>query len=311
MGLTLVQLHTFTRFAELGNFTRTAEELQLTQPAITLQVRALSEHFGVPLVEIIKRRPVLTEAGRFLVERSRAVLEDVEALEREMSEFTSAKTGSLTLGATLTIGNYALPPLLAGFKSTHPQANVNVLIANAARLASHLHARRISVALAVGQIEDPAFDVAPFAEDRLVLVVPPAGHPFSRRRTVGTEELAEQTFVTREALSSTRIVAERELAEHGVHVNAQLVVPSVEAVSRAVEAGIGIAILSWLVVERDVREGRLHVVDIKGVDLRRQFKVVSLKERPLSPLATEFVKFLRRPPVPTYRPHAKAARQAT
>ena len=297
MGLTLVQLHTFTRFAELGNFTRTAEELQLTQPAITLQVRALSEHFGVPLVEIVKRRPVLTEAGRFLVERSRAVLEDVETLEREMREFTSAKTGHLTLGATLTIGNYALPPLLAGFKATHTQANVNVLIANAARLASHLHARRISVALAVGQIEDPAFEVVPFAEDRLVLVVPPTGHPFSRRRSVGTDEL-----------SSTRIVAEQELAEHGVHVNAQLVVPSVEAVSRAVEAGIGIAILSWLVVERDVREGRLHVVDIKGVDLRRQFKVVSLKERPLAPLATEFVKFLKRSPVPSYRPHAKAAR---
>ena len=301
MAITLAQLHTFSRLSELGNFTRTAEELKLTQPAVALQVRALQDHFAVPLVDIVKRRPILTDAGRFLAQRARSVLDDVSQLEREMQEFTHARTGRLHLGATLTIGNYALAPLLAAFKAQHAQANINVHIANAVRLASYLKTGRIAVALAIGQIEDPAFDVVPFAEDHLVLVVPASGHKLSKRRTVRAAELEDEVFVAREAGSATRIIAERELAEKGVHISTQMVMPSLEGVSRAVEAGLGIAILSWLVVERAVQEGRLNVVEIKDLDLRRTFKIVSLRDRTLSPMATDFVRFLQNSAVPAYR----------
>ncbi|MEO6990126.1 MAG: LysR family transcriptional regulator [Candidatus Baltobacteraceae bacterium] len=310
MPITLAQLHTFWRLSELGNFTRTAEELELTQPAVALQVRSLSEHFGVPLVDIVKRRPVLTDAGRFLAHRSRTVLDDVHTLEREMEEFASAKAGRLLLGATLTIGNYAIAPLLAAFQAQHPDANVNVHIANASRLAAHLKGGRIGVALAVGAIEDPAFEIVPFAEDRLVLVVPASGHPFSKRRSILAADLAEEKFVAREAGSATRIIAERELAARGVQIHTQLVVPSLEGVSRAVEAGLGIAILSWLVVERAVEEGRLHVVEIRDVDLRRTFKIARLRERTLSPIAAEFVKFLLDSTVPEYRRRGRRMRPA-
>jgi len=305
MAITLAQLHTFWRLSELGNFTRTAEELHLTQPAVALQVRALQEHFAVPLVDIVRRRPVLTDAGRFLAQRARAVLDDVGQLEREMQEFTHARTGRLQLGATLTIGNYALAPLLAAFKAEHPQANVNVHIANAFRLASYLRSGRVAVALAVGQIEDPTFNVVPFAEDHLVLVVPAQGHWLSKRRTIRAAELENEVFVAREAGSATRIIAERELAAKGVHVTTQMVVPSLEGVSRAVEAGLGIAILSWLVVERAVHEGRLNVVEIKDLDLRRTFKIVSLKERTLSPMASDFVKFLQESAVHQFNRRAR------
>ena len=158
---------------------------------------------------------------------------------------------------------------------------------------SPLFVGRVAVALAIGQIEDPAFDVIPFAEDRLVLVVPASGHRLSKRRTIRAEELESEVFVAREAGSATRIIAERELVNKGVHVTTQMVVPSLEGVSRAVEAGLGVAILSWLVVERAVEEGRVHVVEIKDLDLRRAFKIVSLKDRTLSPMAADFVKFLQ------------------
>jgi DNA-binding transcriptional LysR family regulator len=306
MAITLAQLHTFRRLSELGNFTRTAEELKLTQPAVALQVRALQEHFAVPLVDIVKRRPILTDAGRFLAQRAHGVLDDIATLEREMQEFTNARTGRLHLGATLTIGNYAIAPLLAAFKAQHPQANVNVHIANAARLAAHLKSGRIAVALAIGQIEDPDFDVVPFAEDHLVLVVPASGHRLSKRRTVRAAELENEVFVAREAGSATRIIAERELAAKGIQVETQMVVPSLEGVSRAVEAGLGVAILSWLVVERAVNEGRLNVVEIRDLDLRRTFKIVSLRDRTLSPMAAEFVRFLQGSAVPEYRRQLRA-----
>jgi DNA-binding transcriptional LysR family regulator len=307
-SLTLAQLHTFVRLSEHGTFARTAEEFGLTPPAVALQVRSLAEHFGVPLIEVVKRRPILTDAGRFLVERSRSVLEDVAALEREMSEFMSARAGSLDIGATLTTGSYALAPLLARFEAAHPEANVSVHFANAARLGRYLKSRRINVALAVGAIadEDDAFETVPFGEDQLVLVVPAEGHRLSQRRSVRVEDLAGERLVAREATSATRIVAERELAAHGVQFTTRLTVPSLEGVARAVEAGLGIAFLSWLVVERAVKEGRLHVVDIRNVDLRRQFVLVTLKDRALSPLAKRFVEFVQTSTFPQYRRRARS-----
>src|SRR4051794_39815993 len=113
MSMTLVQLETFVHVARLGNYTRVAEELHLTQPGVTQQVRALERHFGLRLVDVVGRRPVLTEAGRFLAARAGDLLGSAAALEREMGEFAQARGGELHLGATLTIGTYALPALLA------------------------------------------------------------------------------------------------------------------------------------------------------------------------------------------------------
>jgi DNA-binding transcriptional LysR family regulator len=141
-----------------------------------------------------------------------------------------------------------------------------------------------------------------------VLVVPAAGHRLSKRRTVRAADLENEIFVAREAGSATRIIAERELAAKGVHVTTEMVVPSLEGVSRAVEAGLGIAFLSWLVVERAVSEGRLNVVEIRDLDLRRTFKIVSLRDRTISPMAAEFVSFLQGSAVPAFNRRAARAK---
>jgi DNA-binding transcriptional LysR family regulator len=296
--ITLSHLHTFSRLSQLMNFTRTAEELGLTPPAITLQIKGLSAHFGVALVEIVKRRPVLTDAGRFLAERSRSLLDDIEELEQEMREFTSARTGQLTIGTTLTIGNYALPSLLARFKMAHPIANVKVRFGNAGRLTRLLRDRQINFALAIGAIGDETFVAETFGEDQLVLVVPATGHALSARRSVRPAELADETFIARESSAATRMIAEREFEALGIHIATHLVLPSLEGVSRAVEAGLGVAILSWLVVERAVADGRLHAVEIRDVNFRREFKLVTVKDRVLSPLASEFIAMIHERPKP-------------
>jgi DNA-binding transcriptional LysR family regulator len=305
--ITLSHLHTFYRLSQLMNFTRTAEELGLTPPAITLQVKGLSAHFGVPLVEIVKRRPVLTDAGRFLAARSRSLLDDIDELEREMREFTSARTGQLTIGTTLTIGNYVLPSLLARFNAAHADADVSIRFGNARRLTRLLRDRQINFALAVGAVSDASFETETFDEDRLVLVVPASGHPLSARRSVRAAELSGEHFIVRESSAATRVIAEREFAALGVHLTTHLVLPSLEGVSRAVEAGLGIAILSLLVVERDVANGRLHAVEIRDVDLRREFHLVTAKDRVLSPLAAEFIAMVRDRPKPKARSEKRVA----
>lgn len=120
MTFNLVQLETFRRLAQEANFTRTAELLNLTQPAVTQHVRALQDHFRVKLVDLVGRRTVLTDAGRFLAARAELLLGNVAALEREMREFADVRAGELRIGATLTIGTYQLPEVVARFHATFP-----------------------------------------------------------------------------------------------------------------------------------------------------------------------------------------------
>jgi DNA-binding transcriptional LysR family regulator len=289
MPLTITQLETFSRLAEIGNFTRTAEELYLTQPAVTQQVKALAEHFGTPLFDMVGRRPVLTDAGTFLAQRAGELLSAFAALEREMREFADARSGTLDLGATLTIGNYAILPALAAFRAAHPGVSIRLTVANTAAMVAAIKDRRLALALVEGEVDDPALEVAPYASDELILIVPPRGHALSDIERITARDLAGIEFVSREEGSGTRSIAEDALRAVGIEPNVVLTVPSGEGVTRAVESGLGVAILSRLVVERAVAAGRVHAVRIEDVDLRRAFYVLRLRERTLSPLAARFV----------------------
>jgi DNA-binding transcriptional LysR family regulator len=293
MPISLTQLQTFVRLAELGNFTRTAEELGVTPPAVTLQIRTLSEHFGVPLVDIVKRRPILTRAGKFLVERSRRVLVSIAALEHEMQQFVAGATQPLVLGATVTVGNYILAPLLAEFETRHDFGDIDVRVDNPLHLAALLRTREVSIVLGSDVPKGDDFEAFPFAGDHLVLIVPAKGHRFSGRRSIRAKDLEGEVFVGREADSPSRVLAESELTAHGVHVRNKIVVPSIEGVTRAVESGLGIAIVSGLVVERLIHDERTHAVEIRDLDLRRQFEIVTLKDAALSAHAVAFIDFLR------------------
>lgn len=170
MNVTLVQLETFARLAQVGNFTRVAEDLHLTQPAVTQQVRTLERQLGVRLVDVVGRRPVLTEGGRFLAARAREILANAASLEREMREYALAQAGELRVGATLTIGSYTLPQILARFKEEHPGLTIQARIANTEAMAGLVAQGGLSVALIEGPLADDRFEMRPFWEDRLVLL---------------------------------------------------------------------------------------------------------------------------------------------
>jgi DNA-binding transcriptional LysR family regulator len=293
MALTLTQLHTFSRLAAIGNFTRTAEELALSQPAVTQQVRALAEHFGTPLFDMVGRRPVLTDAGTFLAQRVGDVLAGVEALEREMHDFTDAQCGTLDIGVTVTIGNYAVLPTVAAFRNAHPAATLRLTVANTVAIEEAILSRRFGVALVEGPVRDPGILVEPYATDELTLIVPPHGHRFSGSDSVDPAQLDGEAFVAREEGSGTRTVAEDALRLAGVTPNVVLALPSGEGVARAVEAGIGVAIMPLIVVERAVAAGRVRRVRVNGVDFARPFSIIRLRERTPSPLATRFLAMLR------------------
>ena len=292
MAVTLAQLETFAQVAALGNYTRVAEEFHLTQPGVTQQVRALERHFGVRLVDLVGRRPVLTDAGRFLAARAKDLLDNVAILEREMSEFAHARAGELHVGATLTIGSYVLPDLIARFTATHPGVRVLAEVANNAAIAARMRNGTLNLALVEGPLTDEALEIVPFQPDQLCLVVPP-GHRFVARGQIMAQELAGEPFVWREQGSGTRAMAEAALASAGVYPPVVLELPSGNGVARAVEAGLGLTFLSRLVVERALEQGRLVRVEVVDLDLRRTFRLVTVRGRTLSPAAQAFAALLR------------------
>jgi DNA-binding transcriptional LysR family regulator len=292
MSASLAQLETFVQVAELGNYTRVAEAFHLTQPGVTQQVRALERHFGVDLVDLVGRRVVPTDAGRFLALRAHDLLGAMETLEREMGEFAAARGGVLRIGATLTIGSYVLPDLLARFAAAQPGVWVQVEVANNSATAARILAGEVSVALVEGPLVDLALAIEPFKPDVLCLVVPPSHHLVARGH-ITAADLAGESFVWRERGSGTRAIAEAALASVGVHPPVALELPSGEGVARAVEAGLGVSILSWLVVERAIAERRLAVVEITDLDLRRTFRLVTSRGRTLSPAARAFTSLVR------------------
>jgi LysR family transcriptional regulator, transcriptional activator of the cysJI operon len=285
MAFTLTQLETFRRLSQERNFTRTAEFLNLTQPAVTQHVRALQEHFHVKLVDLVGRKTVLTDAGLFLAARADLLLGSVDALEREMREFADVRAGELRIGATVTIGSYALPDLVARFRAAFPAIGLHVEVENTAAMARAVKTGRVSLALVEGPLVDDELEIEAYAEDELVLIVPP-GHALTRRKgSVATSELADETFVFREVGSGTRSQVERTLRNAGVTPLVALTLPTGEGIVRAVELGIGIAIVSRLVAAAPVRAGRISQRRLSDIEFRRTFRVVRLRGQTPSPSA--------------------------
>lgn len=288
MPFTLTQLHTFRLLARLRSYSRVAKELGLTQPAITRQIHELEKIFDLRLVEVVRRQAQLTEAGRFLAERSELLLGDAAALRRDMHEFSRGAKGSLEVGATVTIGTYALPRLLARFRALHPEVTLHVEVGNTEAMQERLRSGRLGLALIEGSIDGKDLEATPYQSDDLVLVVPSRGHRFSARRFVQPGELADETLILREAGSGTRAFAERMLRFSGVTAQSIIGLASAEAAIVAVEERLGIAILSSLAASRAVGEGHLRIVPIASVELRRWFQLVKLKNHTLSPAARQF-----------------------
>ncbi|MGD0471748.1 MAG: LysR family transcriptional regulator [Candidatus Velthaea sp.] len=293
MAFNLVQLETFRRLAQEKNFTRTAELLNLTQPAVTQQVRALQNHFGVQLVDLIGRRTELTDAGRFLAARAELLLGNVAALEREMREFADVRAGELRIGATLTIGTYCLPEIVARFRAAFPGVVLRVEVENTQAMGFAVKAGRVSLALVEGPLVDDELDIEPYADDELVLVVPPAHALTARKQPIRAADLAGVPFVFREQGSGTRAQVELALLAAGVAPSVALTLPSGEGIVRAVELGIGAAILSRIVVDAPVRAGRIVLLRVRDLELRRTFRIVRLRRQTPSPAALAFALLAR------------------
>lgn len=291
-NVTLRQLRVFASIARHRSFTRAARELHLTQPAVSQQMKLLESEIGLPMFEHVGRRIHLTAAGE---ELQRYAMQTTDLL-REASEAFAAmrglKRGILKLGAVST-AKYFAPSLLSTFKPDYPEVTIKFSVGNREEIVRQLAANEIDLVI-MGRPPRELVTVAePFAKHPLVIIAAP-DHPLAARRRISLKQLGAENFVIREEGSGTRASMAHVFAERGVRFQTSMEVSSNETIKQAVMAGMGISFISMHTVSLELAAGKLVMLNVTGLPLVRDWYVIHLRDKRLSPIATAFRNFLLR-----------------
>ena len=287
---TLRQLEVFEAIARLGSFTRAAESLFLTQPTVSMQIKKLSDAVGLPLFEQIGKKVYLTEAGHELYHYSRVIAQSLNEAEVVLSELKGLKRGKLKISVAST-ANYFAPQLLATFSQRFPNVTVSLDVTNRQALLQQLTHNEMDMAIMGQPPEGLNLAAESFMENPLV-VIAPISHPLARKKSIPLQRLAQEIFLMREEGSGTRIAMERYFAEHNVPITAGMVMSSTEAIKQAVQAGLGLGVVSLNTVELELEARRLKVLDVQSFPIQRFWYVVHLKDKRLSTVTQAFKAFL-------------------
>lgn len=286
------RLQVFYTVAKQLSFTRAAEQLFMTQPAVTFQVKQLEDHFNTRLFERNHGRIALTPAGRMVLEYAERILAMSEEMDTRVADLTGAVAGPLLLGASTTIAEFILPQILGEFKALHPEVQAHMTVANSETIVNRVADHTIDVGLIESPSYLPSLQNEVCCDDELVLICAP-GHPLAQHKTVRAQEIAALPFVRREPGSGTREFTDNYLRECGVppeDLNQVMELGSPEAMKGVVETGIAVAIVSRVTIAKEVKLGSLVAVPLSP-RLMRTLSVVHPREKFRSRLLTTFVDF--------------------
>ena len=272
---------------ERGTITAAAEAERISQPAVSVHLKALERFYGTPLMERSGRRVRPTAAGRLVADSVRRVLELLDELQRAVADLEGLRAGRLEVGASATVGETVLPAVLGRFRRAHPAVELVLRIGNSEEILRAVRARELGLGVVGQPGADGTVTAEPVLDDALELVVP-AASPLLRRAPVRLADLAGESIVLREPGSATRDLALRCLEARGFVPARTMELGSNEAVKRAVAAGLGVGILSTHTLDVDRRAGDLAPLPCADWDCRRRFWLVRRADRPLGPAERAF-----------------------
>jgi DNA-binding transcriptional LysR family regulator len=297
--LTLRQFRVFDAVARHLSFSRAAEELHLSQPAVSMQVKGLEDIVGLPLTEQLGKKIFLTEAGREVLHASQAITARLNDLQHNLAQLRSIDTGRLNIASTSTV-NAVATDILARFRGRHPGVSIHLDVSNRAEALDQLVGNRIDLAI-MGQVPDGlGLEATRFMDNPLVVIAAP-DHPLARKKRISVRELASESFLVREAGSGTRGAMERFFAARGLEIRSSMEMSSNEAIKQAVQAGLGLGILSLQTLEMELALKRLAVLKVEGFPILRHWYIVHRADKRLSPVAQAFKEFVL-PPAEETRP---------
>lgn len=289
---TVRQMKVFETVARLSSYSRAAEELHLTQPAVSTQIRKLEDHAGLPLFEQLGKKIYLTPAGDELLHHCRAILQQFDEAESAMTQFTGVAGGKLNV-SVISAGDYFFPRLLVEFARRHEGVKLNLTVHNREDLLVHLADNLTDLAVMVRPPVGADTLNEPFAPHPYVIVAAP-DHPLVRARRIPLSRVIREPFVVREQGSDTWQSMAEGFGAQLRKLNIAMQIKSTETIKQAVIAGMGIGFLSAHTVSRELRSGSLAALDVQGFPLMLNWYVVQRRQKRLPPVAQAFKQFLLR-----------------
>jgi DNA-binding transcriptional LysR family regulator len=289
------RLVVFRAVAEQLSFRKAAEELYLTQPAVSLQIKALEEDVGVQLFDRTGAHITLTAAAQVLLDYCEQVKTLLAQTEHEIAALSGEHAGKLALGASTTIAQYVLPSLLGEFCREYPRVHPTLVSGNTEHIVEAVEKQKISLGFIEGPARSREVKTEPFLEDELVLIASTA-HEWAERTSVCCSEIASIPLLMRERGSGTRHVIELALERQRVKRNSLHIVmelDSTEAIKSAVEAGLGVGFVSRWAIAKDLRLGNnFKIVEVEGLSIKREFLVAYASGPEPQGLTIEFHRFV-------------------
>lgn len=297
--VSLRQLQIFESIVRTGSFTGAAQDLHLTQPTVSMQIKKLEDNIGLPLFDHIGKKIFLTHAGRILEEHTRDVLDSLNNIDMEIADLKGMKTGFLKL-AVVTTAKYFAPRALGQFCDMYPGVDVALKVTNRERLIERM-AKNLDDLYIMGRPpESKEVIFEPYLANPMV-VIAARNHPLANHKHIAPQRLAEYPFIMREAGSGTRMATENFFAEHNVPLKIRMELGSNEAIKHAIDAGLGISVLSRHTLSLAGENGRLVVLDVDGFPLAWQWHVGYNIGKRLSIIARTFLDFLHTQSDPNVR----------
>lgn len=288
---TLHQLKVFETAARHGSFTRAAEELFLTQPTVSMQIKQLTKTVGLPLFEQVGKRLYLTDAGRELYATCQEIFDQLSEFEMKVAELKGMKQGRLRLAAISTT-KYFVPRLLGPFCQLYPGIDISLEVTNHERILERLSDNQDDVYILSQPPEDYDIKCYPFVENPLV-VLAPRHHPLVQEKNIPLSCLNGEPFIMREPGSGTRKAVQKLFEEHKISVKVRLELGSNEAIKQAIVGGLGISVLSRHVLALEGTNGPLAILDVEGFPIERYWYVVYPAGKQLSVIARTFLEYLQ------------------
>ncbi len=287
---TLHQLKVFEAIARSGSFTRAAEEMFLSQPTVSQQIKQLTKAVGVPLFEQIGKRIYLTDAGKEVLTACKDISEKMSQLEMTLADLKGLKQGNLRL-AVITTAKYFVPRLLGQFRHRYPGIKVALQVTNRKQVLDRLSENEDDLYILGQPPEGLDINLRPILENALVAIAP-SDHPLAGEKNITLQRFAKEPFIMREAGSGTRMAVEQFYAENRCEINVEMEIGSNEAIKHAIVGGLGVSVLSRHVLALEGTKGPLTILDVEGFPIQRHWYIVYPASKQLSVVASTFLEYL-------------------
>ncbi len=289
MHYTLHQLQIFLKIFEKLSITKAAEELHLTQPAVSIQLKKFQEQFPYPLTEVIGRRIYFTDFGKEIVEAGKEIINHVNLIDQKISSYTGKLSGKLKISIVST-AKYIMPYLLANFIKTNSEIELVLDVTNKSKVIDNLEKNEVDFSMVSILPEKMQIKAVQLMENELYLV----GNSDTEFKTSKYNKsiLSELPIIYREKGSGTRLTMERYINTYNIPIKKKMELTSNEAVKQAVLAGLGYSIMPLIGIRNELKEKRLQIIPVDGFPIKSNWNIIWLREKKLSPVAKAFLKYL-------------------